>query len=253
MTFFHLLAVIKIDAPCSVCPLPIAWPSSGLNVGESCFKIWVCRKYLSILCNSPCSSLVSGTIRAESLSYDSALGGGPLDESLRLQRRTWPKVTRPANQKQLLYVQRNKQTNTKNTCTDAATITHLCHPFTYYAGRSRLCVLWASLWQRAAGRHFPGSEAANVKSMSDCFTLTILCLTELVRINRGPYLNWDVGGRHLGVLGDVGPLHRGVCRHILQEKGCDMLMRKEVTLAIILWHWRIELKCFPAATWVSKA
>lgn len=157
-------------------------------------------------------------------------------------------MTRPANQKNLLYVPRNK-----THAHTPATITHLCHPFTYYAGKSRLCVLWASLWQRAAGRHFPGSEAANVKSMSDCFTLTILCLTELVRENRGPYLNWDVGGRHLGVLGDVGPLHRGVCRHILQEKWRDMLVWKEVTLAIILWHWRIEFKCFPAATWVSKA
>lgn len=38
----------------------------------------------------------------------------------------------------------------------------------------------------------------------------------------------------MGVLGDVGPLHRGVCRHILQEKGREMLIRKEVTLAIVL-------------------
>lgn len=37
----------------------------------------------------------------------------------------------------------------------------------------------------------------------------------------------------MGVLGDVGPLHRGVCRHILQEKGHDMLIRKDVTLATI--------------------
>lgn len=35
----------------------------------------------------------------------------------------------------------------------------------------------------------------------------------------GQYLNWDVGGRHLGVLGYVGPLHRCVCRHILEENG----------------------------------
>lgn len=31
------------------------------------------------------------------------------------------------------------------------------------------------------------------------------------------YLDWDVGGRHLSVLGDVGPLHRRACRHVLQR------------------------------------
>lgn len=36
-----------------------------------------------------------------------------------------------------------------------------------------------------------------------------------VKEGAGVYLDRDVGGRHLGVLGDVGPLHRCVCRHVL--------------------------------------
>lgn len=75
---FFFLTVIKIDAPCSVLPFPIACHPPALlarsrRVG---LKIWVCRKYLSVLCNSPCSSPVSGALHAESLCWVSAFGGG---------------------------------------------------------------------------------------------------------------------------------------------------------------------------------
>lgn len=45
-------------------------------------------------------------------------------------------------------------------------VTHLGPLFICYAGRSRLCVLWASLWQRAVGRHFPGSAVANIRLLA---------------------------------------------------------------------------------------
>lgn len=52
-------------------------------------------------------------------------------------------------------------------------VTHLGPLFICYAGRSRLCVLWASLWQRAVGRHFPGSAVANIKTVGGCYTSAV--------------------------------------------------------------------------------
>ena len=50
--------------------------------------------------------------------------------------------------------------------------------FTCYAGRSRLCVLWVSLWQWVVGRHFPEREAEKIKSMSDCLSHVRVTLEE---------------------------------------------------------------------------
>lgn len=157
--------------------LPIACHPPALLAWSKrvCFKIWVCRKYLFFflfLCNSPCFSRVSGALRAESLCQVSVLG--PLEShsgSRGSSDTRWQdeQITNMsdcctvsfcsniiARQKHIfrlrcMHVQRHKT----SLQTLAMIKTYLCHLFTCYAGRSRLCVLWVSLWQRIVGRHFP--------------------------------------------------------------------------------------------------
>lgn len=85
---FVFLTVIKIDAPCSVLPYPIACrPLASLGVKEFVLKYESVENiffFLSCLCNSPWFSRVSGALRAESPCRVSA-HWTPL-ESLWLQR-----------------------------------------------------------------------------------------------------------------------------------------------------------------------
>lgn len=129
------------------------------------FKTWLCRKHLSFLCNSPCSSRVMGDSHAESCSTWAPW------ESHRLQGKIWHKVTKNSQSETRgapSPFAKHKQTK-KTQRYKPAMLTHL---FTCYAGRSKLCVLWVSLWQRTVGRHFPGKEARNSKSVNDCCSLT---------------------------------------------------------------------------------
>ena len=164
----------------SIPPLPAIHPPALLARSKRvCFKIWVCRKYLFFflffffffLCNSPRSSHVSGFLLAESLCFGT-LGhfkthcGSRGRSDKRWEEQLETQHDRKKKKKSRCF-QKHKTITQTNTHRDAGSDrTHLCHLFTCYAGRSRLCVLWASLWQRVVGQHFPEGEAANIKPMT---------------------------------------------------------------------------------------
>ncbi len=181
VTFFS--TVIKIDAPHSLLPFPIAChPPASLACSQEkslflkyefvennfCFLL---SYYVTVQvppgvrCHTWRVTVPSLSTRAPSESLRRKIWQDkPMRiESYRCTASFWKHVFGL----RCTHVQGHKN---KHTRTPAVIRTHLCHLFTCYAGRSRLCVLWVSLWEPVAGRHFPEKEEANIKSMSNCFT-----------------------------------------------------------------------------------
>lgn len=156
------------------CPLFRSSVSHGLGEAQKSsefVKREFGRKHLSVLCNSPRSfsscplpwtperqhlgggDLARGPQHREPVRSDSSSAAeSHLAATLRYERFDWCWQSRTSPKRTHTHKQTQTQTQTRKM------ITHHCHLFTCYAGRSSLCVPWASRWQRAVGRRCPESR-----------------------------------------------------------------------------------------------